>query len=233
MRSLTTLCRRAIFFFKEALRLLRNEVKSHSLTTVQALVIMAMCEASAGRDAESRYYSGQAQRLAIEMGLSQSSLDQSYGDDERVVRSVSFWGAFALDQSVALRQEKKLDTLTKGRIWSLVYQSPPQASFMSVLPLNPSINADLEASLWVPYTDDGAPFQRSCEQASNVRSVWRCFYELSELSHDSLYLLTSLSQPLTSHTLLDTYNKYLNWYDNAPEVLRLGSNFTPAVFFAQ
>ena len=106
--------------------------------------------------------------------------------------------------------------------------------------------------MWIPYTDDGkpydppkrhiggveltvpgAPLQRSCEQPSNVRSVYKCFCELSELVHQSLYVLHSPGRPLTSRDLLNIYTQYLNWYDLIPEVLRLGHNFTPAVLFAQ
>lgn len=110
---------------------------------------------------------------------------------------------------------------------------------------------DIEASFWVPYTDDGrlldqtvgrrqgsdiktgAPLQRSCEQPSNVRSVYKCFCELSELVHESLYILHSPGRLLTSRDLINIYTDFLNWYDNIPEVLRLGHNFTPAVLFAQ
>lgn len=99
--------------------------------------------------------------------------------------------------------------------------------------MKPGIIADIEASLWVPYTDDGAPLQRSCEQPSNVRSVYKCFCELSELVHKSLYVLHSPGQPLTARVMLNIYTQYLNWYDRIPESLRLGHNFTPAVLFAQ
>ena len=106
--------------------------------------------------------------------------------------------------------------------------------------------------MWIPYTDDGKgiprlataieeklnqskgePLTRSCEQPSNVRSVYTCFCELSELVHQSLYILHSPGRPLTSKDLMSIYTQYLNWYDRIPEVLRLGHNFTPAVLFAQ
>ena len=79
----------------------------------------------------------------------------------------------------------------------------------------------------------GAPLQRSAEQPSNVRSVYKCFCELSELVHQSLYVLHSPGRPLTSRDLLKIYTQYLNWYDSIPEVLRLGHNFTPSVLFTQ
>ena len=134
--------------------------------------------------------------------------------------------------------------------WSLATGQLPQSSCLASLPPKPGIIDDIEASLWIPYTDDGegipavkgrlfsltslgAPLQRSGEQPSNVRSVYKCFCELSELVHRSLYILHSPGRPLASRDLLAIYTDYLNWYDRIPEVLRLGHNFTPAVLFAQ
>lgn len=86
----------------------------------------------------------------------------------------------------------------------------------------------------MPYTDDGGgPIRRSYEQPSNLRSMYRCFCELSELVHKSLYVFHSPGQPLTARVLLNIYTQYLDWYDRIPEALRLGHNFTPAVLFAQ
>lgn len=86
-------------FFKESLRLLAQEESHHSLTTIQALGIMSIREASCGRDSESWYYAGQSIRLAIEMGLHRINGDGA-DDDEVAVQSATFWGAFALDQCV-------------------------------------------------------------------------------------------------------------------------------------
>ncbi|KAK0375101.1 fungal specific transcription factor [Colletotrichum limetticola] len=223
-------------FFKEAQSLFYKEKNHHNLTTIQALGIMSIREASCGRDSESWYYAGQSIRLAIEMGLHQ--LEEDGDDDEFAVQAATFWGAFALDHA-----------------WSLATGSLPQCSCFPHLPPKPAIIDDIEASLWIPYTDDGkslinlgeasgspsdrgsgssigAPLQRSAEQPSNVRSVYKCFCELSELVHQSLYVLHSPGRPLTSRDLLGIYTQYLNWYDKIPEVLRLGHNFTPAVLFA-
>ncbi|KAL6857388.1 fungal-specific transcription factor domain-containing protein [Trichoderma novae-zelandiae] len=221
-------------FFKESQRLFYEETDHHSLTTIQALGIMSIREASCGRDSESWYYAGQSIRLAVEMGLHRIHDDDD--EDELAVQSATFWGAFALDHA-----------------WSLATGSLPQCSCFPHLPPKPAIISDIEASLWVPYTDDGedrtttfgidskglptnvlegAPLQRSCEQPSNVRSVYKCFCELSELVHQSLYVLHSPGRPLTARDLLNIYTQYLNWYDRIPEVLRLGHNFTPAVLFA-
>lgn len=84
-------------FFKECQRLFYQEENHHTLTTIQALGIMSIREASYGRDSESWYYAGQSIRLAIEMGLHRV-LDDGKDDDENAVQAATFWGAFALDQ---------------------------------------------------------------------------------------------------------------------------------------
>jgi hypothetical protein len=85
-------------FFKESQRLFFLEESHHNLTTIQALGIMSIREASCGRDSESWYYAGQSIRLAIEMGLHRESMDGD--EDELAVQAATFWGAFALDQYV-------------------------------------------------------------------------------------------------------------------------------------
>lgn len=132
--------------------------------------------------------------------------------------------------------------------------SLPQCSCFPRLPPKPAIIDDIEASLWIPYTDDGegisprgpaigeslnsqvtglAPLDLPYEQPSNVRSVYKCFCELSELVHQSLYILHSPGKPLTAPDLQAIYKRYLVWYKHIPEVLKFGKNYTPAVLFAQ
>lgn len=90
-------------FFAEALRLYEAEEDQRVLTTIQALGIMSIREASCGRVSESIFYSGQSMRLAIEMSL---HLDAEEGDDDEsadvdadeAVRAATFWGALSLDE---------------------------------------------------------------------------------------------------------------------------------------
>jgi hypothetical protein len=84
-------------FFKECLRQLREEVDhEYRMTTIQALGIMSIREASCGRDSESWYYAGQSMRMTLEMGL-QMNDGGGENDDETAVRSATFWGAYSLD----------------------------------------------------------------------------------------------------------------------------------------
>lgn len=90
-------------FFTEGQRLYSQEKNHHSLTTIQALGIMSLREASCGRMSNSGYYAGQCMRLAIEMDLHKTRYfeKQSQEDqDEFTVRLATFWGAFALDKLV-------------------------------------------------------------------------------------------------------------------------------------
>ncbi|EXL64264.1 hypothetical protein FOPG_19468 [Fusarium oxysporum f. sp. conglutinans race 2 54008] len=123
-------------FFKESQRLFDQETDHHSLTTIQALGIMSIREASCGRGSESRYYAGQSIRLAFEMGLHRTP---DNGDKEELaVQLATFWGAFSLDNAS-----------------SLVTGSLPNCSYTPHLPSKPAVVRDVEASVWVPYTDDG------------------------------------------------------------------------------
>ncbi|KAB5581169.1 hypothetical protein GE09DRAFT_464815 [Coniochaeta sp. 2T2.1] len=149
------------------------------------------------------------------MGL-QMDAAGSEEDDETAVRSATFWGAYSLDIA-----------------WCLSTGTLPRCSLSPHLPAKPAIVKGLEASLWIPYTDNGAPPERLCDQPSNVRSVYNCFSELSKLVHRSLYVLHSPGKGVTSRPLQNIYADYLSWYDQVPDALRLGHNFTPAVLFAQ
>ncbi|KAI9648945.1 hypothetical protein NHQ30_001511 [Ciborinia camelliae] len=205
-------------FFAEATRLLKSEKDQHCLTTIQALGLMAIREASGGRSSASIYLSGQSLRLAIEMGLhleAEGQLPSEPVKGSQAVRLATFWGAFSLDQA-----------------WSLTIGRIPQFSQLTKLTVKPAIVESTEASIWIPYTDDGAPLQRNCTQPSNIRSVYATFCELSEIVHQSLYLFYAPGSNFTSNSLLQVYTRYLRWYDSIPTALRLGHNFTPAVLFS-
>jgi hypothetical protein len=91
-------------FFEEAKSLLNEESDYHELTTVQALGVMSIREASCGRIRESLYLSAESIRVAIEMGLhtDATTLHDDDGaeqaDPEKAVREATFWGAFSLNE---------------------------------------------------------------------------------------------------------------------------------------
>lgn len=204
-------------FFDESLELLRRETDYHSLLMIQTLGILSIREASCGRTTDSIAYAGQSMRIAIEMGL-HNIVENPQGagvTDEFTVLSATYWGAFSLDQS-----------------WSIETCSLPCFSSSLIKPPKPPTLPNIEDSLWLPYTDSGTPPNCFHGQPSHVRSVFKCYAELSELTHQILYLFHSPEEPVTAKRLLDIYRNFATWFDNVPTALRLGYNFTPAVLFS-
>jgi len=69
-----------------------NEAKNHHiLTTVQALGVMSIREASSSRISQSNFLSGQSIRLAVEMGLSREDALDDGDATKAAVREATFW----------------------------------------------------------------------------------------------------------------------------------------------
>lgn len=90
-------------FFAEALYLYKSEQDHHKLTSIQALGVMSIREASFGRINESSFLSTQSIRLAIEMGLHERTTEENEDTDEEdnieeSVRRATFWGAYSLNE---------------------------------------------------------------------------------------------------------------------------------------
>ena len=84
-------------FASEAERLLSLENGRPSLTTIQALGIMSIFQASRGRSDQGVFYSGQAIRMAIEMGLHLNMEIAHLSNAEQEVRRATVWGVHTLD----------------------------------------------------------------------------------------------------------------------------------------
>lgn len=86
-------------FFAEAKRIL-NENDSSNLTTVQALALMGLREASCSRESSGFQYAGRCIRMMIELGLhlSFASASDKISPIELEVRSITFWGCFINDK---------------------------------------------------------------------------------------------------------------------------------------
>ena len=83
-------------FFAEAKQAL-DSIDKPSLTTVQALAIMSVREASQGRDSNGYQYAGRAGRMSLEIGLHLSTLGSGMHPAELEVRRITFWGVFNLE----------------------------------------------------------------------------------------------------------------------------------------
>ncbi len=85
-------------FYAEAELLWAVEQDNPSLTTIQAVGLMSNKEASCGRESRSWFYARQSICMAVEMGLHAELDDIEMSAAEYEVRSITFWGAYALDQ---------------------------------------------------------------------------------------------------------------------------------------
>src|SRR5271170_3803018 len=91
----------------------------------------------------------------------------------------------------------------------------------------------VENSPWVPYRDGGIVQERNFKEPSNVRTIHRCVCELSEIMHDSLYVLYTPGGNFSSKTLLEIYAHYLAWKASLPEPCHIGATPMPAVLHLQ
>ncbi|KAF2184347.1 hypothetical protein K469DRAFT_181613 [Zopfia rhizophila CBS 207.26] len=192
-------------FFAEARRLLFED-ETPSLTTTQALCVMALREPSAGRDSSGFMYMGRCMRMAVELGLHlnySSPPDLGLTPSEIEVRKVTFWGCFVVDTTWSV---------CIGRISQL-----PRAAI----------------TLDKPILDEPAPDNthqtfhktpRNIPGTITTRMFLQEFSTLSELVNDNVYMFFAPRERFTSARLLDCYSKYLKWYRALPLPLRVLDN---------
>jgi len=178
------------------------------------LGVMSLFEASRGRDSQSLFYSGQSIRMAVEMGLHCTVLEDEIPDIEREVRSATIWGAFTLDLA-----------------WSTVMRRVPHLSLHELPTVYPVRPEPEELREWLPYTGDGVPIDENLTQMSNTRTIHIAMCSLSEILRGSLYVLHVPVRLLNARDVLHIYTRYLAWHDSLAATLRLGENSTPAVIF--
>jgi hypothetical protein len=186
-------------FFDEAKRLLFLD-ETPSLTTTQALCVMAMREPSAGRDSSGFMYMGRCMRMAIELGLhlnSSSAPTLQLTPSENEVRKVTFWGCFCVDT---------VWSICVGRISQL-----PRAAI----------------TLDKPILDESPAGPQPVASPVTSRMFLQEFSTLTELINDNNYMFFAPEKRFTSRRLLECYDKYQQWYRNLPQQLKLESLHEP------
>ncbi|KAL1655302.1 hypothetical protein SLS61_002189 [Didymella pomorum] len=189
-------------FFAEAKRLLYED-ESPSLTTTQALCLMAMREPSTGRDSSGFGYIGRCIRMCVELGLHlNNSASPALGltPSEVEVRKVTFWGCFTVDS---------VWSICAGRIAQL-----PRAAVTLEKPILEESSGPLAANYGVATI-------------ITTRMFLQEFSALSELINDNNYMFFAPKERLTSTRLLDQYNKYQAWYRKLPAIMKLDANRQP------
>ena len=222
-------------FFKEAEDLLARD-STPDVTTVQALGIMSNREASFGREDTGWMLMGRCAQMAIHLGLHLpcTSVDgKPLSPAELEVRTITFWGFFALDQYVHSSPSRHDESNSPSRAWAQCTGRSPRLP-QSVIRV-PKIEGFKTGKIktWIPYTGHRGCFEPAYEQPTNICSIFVCFCELSELIFESLYLLHGSQEPISSTQVLAIHTRYLLWYDSVPPALRRGQDFTPAVLALQ
>ncbi|KAF1975996.1 hypothetical protein BU23DRAFT_552003 [Bimuria novae-zelandiae CBS 107.79] len=189
-------------FFEEARRLL-FENEASSLTTVQALCVMAMREPSAGRDSSGFAYMGRCMRMAIEMGLhlkNSAAPTMGLSASEIEVRKVTFWGCFTVDT-----------------IWSICIGRISQLPRVAITLDKPIL--DEPTGRLIPEAHSST--LQIPAGAVTSRMFLQEFSTLSELINDNNYMFYAPNGRLNDTKLISCHNKYLEWFKNLPPALRL------------
>lgn len=198
-------------FFEEARRLLYED-ESPSLTTTQALCVMAMREPSAGRDSSGFMYMGRCMRMAIELGLHLNSPPAlQLTPSEVEVRKVTFWGCFTVDTWVTC-QQSMLRFADFSRVWSICVGRISQLPRAAITLDKPILEEHPEAYSGASQVPPGAVTSHIFLQE---------FSTLSELINDNNFMFFAPKERFTRSRLLDVHNKYKSWYKDLPQKLKL------------
>ena len=99
-------------FYAEAKRLLDEDDRT-CLTTVQALGLLGIRQASCGRESSGFQYAGRCIRMALELGLHlcfSSGSNYALTPTEIEVRKITLWSCFNLDTCVSLSMKPSTNT---------------------------------------------------------------------------------------------------------------------------
>ncbi|KAK5163709.1 uncharacterized protein LTR77_010382 [Saxophila tyrrhenica] len=198
------------YFFAEAKRLLDKTDKA-SVTSVQALGLMALRETSQGRESHGYQYAGRCVRTALEMGLHLSMVGSGLRSSEIEVRKITFWGVFNLET---------ICSVGFGRLSQL----PIAAADIS----RPSSDR-VETQTWRPYEDNNFAPGSNIEQPLHPMLFTDQLSKLSELASDMVNTFYAPRERFTSRRLALAYKQYQEWHRNLPDAFRLENTSLPHV----
>lgn len=90
-----------------------------------------------------------------------------------------------------------------------------------------------QSSDWLWQTEYGNALEQRSQQSSDIRSIYNCFCNLSEIVHSSLYILYNPVSFVTSTKILNVYTRYLEWYSYLSKSLHQHDSPSPAALFIQ
>jgi len=234
-------------FGKESKRIFERGGK-RTITTIQALPIMAIRESGVGRDLMGRWYLSLAYRLVCDSSYNQILVPQQMqkNDIDEEAWRITFWGCYNLETYVTstynflcllklqLHYYTRVPTDDpKSRMWNFGLGRPNEDNKLVEQVSKPTPTDETETALWFPYT--------GYTPKSALQPVGECMnYEI----FNQIAGLCQITQGITSWlygkklfkagTLLEYHAKLKAWRDNLPESLkRVKCGDLPGLFYLQ
>ncbi|QDS76501.1 hypothetical protein FKW77_005513 [Venturia effusa] len=197
-------------FFLRAKQLLDDSSETSCFTTVQALAILSVREASAGRDSSGYKFHGRALRMALELGMHLKHGREPTADDR--IREETMWSLFILETAWSV---------CIGRVSQL-----PREALAIDSPKDMHSN-----NTWQIINDETRYEQRSRLRCDDAQLL-HCFVKLSEIVGD---LITMFFAPpprsrMTSGRVRSFYQQLRRWYNNLPASLKLLDQTPPHIY---
>jgi hypothetical protein len=199
-------------FFAEAEQLLSEVKNQRSFTVVQALGLMSLREMMLNHEDNGQKYVAQMMDMAIRLGLHISQDKNSHlGISEIEVRRITFWGCFALENTLAI--------YTRGF---------PMSPKTEIRLKKPKLEDHLEKTLWRPYGtlqyDAGS---LGMVQPSMKYNILIQFSLLSEIVEDILHIPYMQIARTNCQLAYQSYEKLQKWFLNLPLELKIHPQRSP------
>jgi hypothetical protein len=215
-------------FFQRARQLLFEDEATPRLTTVQALQILSMREASVGRVSSGFRFSGLALSMAVELGMHLEGWKK--GRHEDFMRRRSFWAMFNCD-TYEMMSRSRYVLLTTSSAWSVCVGRAamlPRAAVEIEKPNQPS-----SITQWQLYSDDHQEATADSFRPCYEQQVLYQQSSLTELLSEMLVIYYAPRERLCSRRILDLYTRFQSWYKQLPATLYLTKQSAPNVFQLQ
>ncbi len=199
-------------FFAEAEQLLTEVKNQRSMTVVQALGLMSLREMMLNHEDNGQRYVAQMMNMAIRLGLHIPQDENCHlGSTEIEARRVTFWGCFALENTLAI--------CTRG------FPTSPKTEIRLK---KPKLEHVLEKTLWRPY---GIPHHDASSlelvKPSMKYNVLNQCSLLAEIVQDILDIPYMPTARTNYQLAYQSYEKLQKWFLNLPFELKLHTQVSP------
>ncbi|KAF8471213.1 fungal-specific transcription factor domain-containing protein [Kalaharituber pfeilii] len=202
-------------FSEEAKRIFDKGGK-RTITTIQALPVMAVREAGMGRDLMGRWYFTLAYRLVRDPSYNELLIPaqlQKNEIDEEAWR-ITFWGCYQLET-----------------MWSFGLRRPSEENKEAERMLKPIPTAETENHPWVPFTGKVPKHALLPRRPSFMYTIIDELTSLCQITQEITHWLYG-RKPFKAGTLLDFHARLRAWRDQLPEPIKeVRDDSIPGIFF--